>query len=74
MHFIIIIIYFLSLHVSYAYLRIMPIQKKLNEYIRWLIVEKSLEGLSCRTITGHLNISKSSISRVCLHFQKYGCV
>ena len=47
---------------------------KLNEHIRWLIVEKSLEGISCRKIAGHLNISKSSVSRVFLQFQKYGCV
>ena len=47
---------------------------KLNEHIRWLIVERSLEGFSRRTIAGQLSISKSSVSRVFLHFQKYGCI
>ena len=47
---------------------------KLNEHIRWTIVERSLEGLSRRKIAGQLNISKSSVSRVFLYFQKYGCV
>ena len=37
----------------------------MSEYLRWSIVERFLEGLS------H---SKSSISRVFLQFQKYGCV
>ncbi len=49
-------------------------QLKLNEHIRWLIVEKSLKGFSRRVIAGQLNISKSSVSRVFLKFQKYGCV
>ena len=52
---------------------IMP-QSKLNEHLRWLIVERTLEGLSCRRIAGELNISKSSVSRTYLHFKKYGCV
>jgi transposase len=51
----------------------MPIQK-LNEHIRWLIVERFLEGLSCRKIAQQLNISKTSASRVFLQFKKYGCV
>jgi transposase len=49
-------------------------QSKLNEHLRWLIVERTLEGLSCRRIAGELNISKSSVSRTYLHFKKYGCV
>ena len=49
-------------------------KSKLNEHIRWLIVERILEGLSCRRIAGELNISKSSVSRTFLQFQKYGCV
>ena len=49
-------------------------KSKLNEHIRWLIVERILEGLSCRRIAGELNISKSSVSRVFIHFKKYGCV
>ena len=49
-------------------------KSKINEHLRWLIVEKSLEGLSRRTIAGQFNISKSSVSRVFLQFQKYGCV
>jgi|SRR5215216_5143456 len=51
----------------------MPILK-LNGHIRWLIVERSLEGCSCRTIARQLNISKTSVSRIFLHFKKYGCV
>ncbi|CAI2195584.1 12623_t:CDS:1, partial [Funneliformis geosporum] len=47
---------------------------KLNEYICWLIVERSLEDCSYRTIARQLNISKTSISRIFLHFKKYGCV
>jgi transposase len=47
---------------------------KLNEHIRWLIVERNLEGLSCRTIASQLNIGKSSVSKVFLQFKKYGCV
>ena len=47
---------------------------KLNEHFRWLIVEKVLEGVSCRTIAEQLNLSKSSVSRVFLNFKKYGCV
>src|SRR5438045_4193229 len=54
-------------------LRVMP-KTILNEHLRWLIVESSLEGLSCRTIGNQLNISKSSVSRTFLHFKKYGCV
>ena len=49
-------------------------KSKLNEHIRWLIVERILEGLSCRRIAGELNISKSSVSRTFLQFRKYGCV
>ena len=49
-------------------------KSKLNEYLRWLIVERSLEGLSCRIIANQLEISKSSVSRTFLNFQKYGCV
>lgn len=47
---------------------------KLNEHIRWLIVERTLEGLSHRIIARQLSISKSSVSKVYLHFKKYGCV
>jgi transposase len=47
---------------------------KINEHMRWLIVERILEGLSHRTIAEQLNIGKSSVSRVYLQFQKYGCV
>jgi transposase len=47
---------------------------KINEHMRWLIVERILEGLSRRTIAGQLNIGKSSVSRVFLQFQKYGCI
>ena len=47
---------------------------KINEHVCWLIVESILEGLPYRTIAGQLNISKSSVSRVFLQFQKYGCV
>jgi transposase len=46
----------------------------LNEHIRWLIVERTLEGLSCRRIARELSISKSSVSRTFLQFRKYGCV
>src|SRR5438045_1907858 len=47
---------------------------KLNDHLRWLIVERTLEGLSCRTIARQFEISKSSVSRVFIHFKKYGCV
>ena len=47
---------------------------KLNEHVRWLIVERTLEGLSCRTIASQLNICKSTVSKVFLRFKKYGCV
>ncbi|CAG8539691.1 4849_t:CDS:2 [Funneliformis caledonium] len=47
---------------------------KLNEHFRWLIVEKTLEGVSCRKIARQLNICKSSVSKVFLYFKKYGCV
>ncbi|CAB4489842.1 unnamed protein product [Rhizophagus irregularis] len=47
---------------------------KLNEHVRWTIVERHLEGISCRKIARQLNISKSSVSRVFSRFQKYGCV
>ena len=30
---------------------------KLNEHFRWLIVEKVLEGISCRIIAEQLNLS-----------------
>src|ERR1043166_6327284 len=46
---------------------IMP-KSKLNEHFRWLIVERVLEGLSCRRIARELNISKSSVSRTFLKF------
>jgi transposase len=49
-------------------------KSKLNEHMCWLIIERSLEGFSRRVIAGQLNISKSSVSRVFLKFQKYGCV
>lgn len=49
-------------------------KSKLNEHLRWLIVERILEGSSRRTIAGQLNISKSSVSRTFLQFKKYGCV
>src|SRR5438046_9061074 len=51
----------------------MPILK-LNEHLRWLIVERTLEGLPCRTIAEQFKISKSSVSRIFIHFKKYGCV
>ncbi|CAI2182380.1 3516_t:CDS:2, partial [Funneliformis geosporum] len=38
----------------------MPILK-LNGNIHWLIVERSLEGCSCRTIARQLNIRRSRI-------------
>jgi len=47
---------------------------KLNNHFRWLIVERTLEGFSCRTIARQFEISKSSVSRVFIHFKKYGCV
>ncbi|GBB98259.1 hypothetical protein RclHR1_31830002 [Rhizophagus clarus] len=47
---------------------------KLNEHLRWLIVERVLEGVSCRRIAEQLNISKTSVSRIFLNFRKYGCV
>ena len=47
---------------------------KLNEHFRWLIVERVLEGVSCRRLAEQLNLSKSSISRIFLHFKKYGCI
>jgi transposase len=47
---------------------------KLNEHLRWLIVERVLGGVSCRRIAEQLNISKTSISRIFLNFRKYGCV
>src|ERR1043166_4653186 len=51
------------------------LKSKLNEHLRWLIIEKKLlEGLSYRKIERQLNISKSSISRTFSYFQKYGCV
>ncbi|CAG8505393.1 3430_t:CDS:2 [Funneliformis caledonium] len=34
---------------------------KLNDHHRWLIVERILEGLSCRIIARQFNISKSSV-------------
>ena len=46
---------------------------KLNEHVRWLIVERILEGLSCRTIASQLNICKSTVSKVFLRFKKYRC-
>jgi len=49
-------------------------KSKLNEHLRWLIIERVLEGLSRRTIAKQLDISKTSVSRVFLQFQKYGCV
>ncbi len=49
-------------------------KSKLNEHFQWLIVERSLEGLSCKIIANQFNISKSSISRIFLYFKKYGCV
>jgi transposase len=62
-----------SYQVYFFFCIIMP-KSKINEHLRWLIVERSLEGLSLRTIAGQLSISKSSVSRVFLQFQKYGCV
>ena len=50
------------------------LKSKINEYLHWLIVEWILKGLSCKRITRQLNISKSSISRIFLHFKRYGCV
>jgi len=47
---------------------------KLNEHFRWLIVERVLEGISCRKIAKQLNISKTSVSRTFVNFKKYGCV
>ncbi|GES97867.1 hypothetical protein RCL_jg3635.t1 [Rhizophagus clarus] len=47
---------------------------KLNNHLRWLIVERTLEGLPCRTIANQLQISKSSVSRIFLRFKKYDCV
>ena len=47
---------------------------KLNNHLRWLIVERILEGFSCRTTARQFKISKSSVSRVFIHFKKYGCV
>ena len=47
---------------------------KINEHMRWLIVERILEGVSYRTIAEQFNIGKSSVSRVYLQFQRYGCV
>ena len=49
-------------------------KSKINEHLHWLIVERILEGLSRRAIAVQLNISKTSVSRVFLQFQKYGCV
>ncbi|SRR6266498_5970582 len=49
-------------------------KSKINEHLRWLIVERTLEGLSCRTIARQLNIGKTSVSRTFLQFKKYGCV
>lgn len=49
-------------------------KSKINEHLRWLIVERVLEGLPHRTIARQLNISKSSVSRIFLLFKKYGCV
>ena len=51
----------------------MPILK-LNDHLRWLIVERTLEGLSCRAIANQFKINKSSVSRTFLRFKKYGCV
>jgi transposase len=49
-------------------------KSKLSEHFRWLIVERVLEGVSCRRIAEQLNLSKSCVSRVFLNFRKYGCV
>ena len=49
-------------------------KSKLNEHIRWLVVERTLEGLSTRRIAAQLSISKSSVSKTFLNFKKYGCV
>lgn len=45
-----------------------------SNHIRWQIIEKYLEGLSTRKIAKHLGVSRSSISRVLVHFQRYGCI
>ena len=49
-------------------------KSKINEHLHWLIVEWVLKGLSRRRIARRLNISKSSVSRIFLHFKRYGCV
>ena len=49
-------------------------KSKLNEHICWLVVERTLEGLSTRRIVTQLSISKSSVSKTFLNFKKYGCV
>lgn len=46
----------------------------LNTHVQWQIVQKSLAGLSYRTIAKHLGIGKSSVGRVLQNFQLYGCV
>ena len=38
------------------------------------IVERVLEGISCRRIARQLNVSKTSVSRTFLNFKKYWCV
>ena len=50
------------------------LKSKLNKHFQWLIIKRSLEGLSCKTIVNQFNISKSSVSRTFLHFKKYGYV
>ena len=47
---------------------------KLNNHLRWLIVERILEGFLYRMTARQFKISKSSVSRVFIHFKKYGCV
>jgi transposase len=46
----------------------------LNKHFRLLIVERILKGLSYREVTKQLNISKSEVSKIFLHFKKYGYV
>jgi transposase len=44
-----------------------------NQY-RWKIIEKWLAGISARNIANHLNINKSTVTRICKRFQQYGTV
>jgi transposase len=46
----------------------------LNKHFRLLIVERILKGLSYREVAKQLNISKSEVSKIFLHFKKYGYV